>query len=127
MGTRTGVLLFAVVMALSACVAMAASIDPIERGRELAEGSCARCHAIANSGSSPNPWAPPFRTLYKRYPVDALEQAFATGLKVGHRDMPGFVFKREQIRDLLAYLRNLDPCARPSSDAAAMAQCFEPL
>jgi cytochrome c len=114
-------------MILSACTTKTTSDDPMKRGRELAERNCARCHSIGLSGSSPNPAAPAFRSLYKKYPVDALGQAFAEGLKVGHRDMPEFVFEQQQIRDLLAYLRDLDPCGKPSSDTVAMAQCFEPL
>lgn len=127
MNMQTGALLLVTAMVLSACATKTTSNDPIERGRELAERSCARCHSIGVSGTSPNPGAPAFRSLYKLYPVDALGPAFASGLKVGHRDMPEFVFEQQRIRDILAYLRSLNPCGKPSSDAVAMAQCFEPL
>jgi len=96
-------------------------------GHRLAEQKCASCHAIGEAGSSPNPIAPPFRAIHRRYPVDALRRSFLRGLEVGHRDMPRFVLSPQEITDIIAYLRDLDPCGKPSSDKVAMAKCFEPM
>lgn len=80
--------------------------DVIE-GRRLAEINCARCHAIGRDGSSTHPLAPPFRELSRAYPVNALEEAFAEGVLVGHPVMPEFRLEPEQIDDLLAYIESV--------------------
>ena len=91
--------------------ALAQSRREIERGRALAERNCATCHAVGRTGSSPYEPAPPFRTLHERYDVEALAEALAEGIVVGHggaRQMPRFVLTPPQIDDLLAYLKSLE-------------------
>lgn len=122
-GVRIAVIMLAGLAGFSA----AGHAGEIDRGRALAERQCARCHAIDDTGASPVALAPPFRTLYRRYPVDALRPAFLRGLEVGHRDMPRFVLSSEEVADIIAFLDDLDPCSKPSSDAAAMARCFAPV
>lgn len=85
---------------------LSAAARPAE-GRRLAEIHCARCHAIGTEGESRHPMAPPFRTLSRNYPVNALEEAFAEGILVGHRDMPEFQLEPSQIDDLVAYLNSI--------------------
>jgi mono/diheme cytochrome c family protein len=83
----------------------------VERGRAYAERHCSTCHAIGRTGSSPYPPAPPFRTLHERYDVEALAEALAEGIVVGHagaRPMPQFVLSPAEIDDLLAYLKSLE-------------------
>jgi cytochrome c len=83
----------------------------IERGRAYAQRHCATCHAIGPTGSSPYDPAPPFRTLHERYDVEALAEALAEGMIVGHggaRQMPQFVLSPPEIDDLLAYLKSLE-------------------
>jgi cytochrome c len=82
--------------------------DP-QMGRLLAETDCARCHAIGPSGTSPLPPAPPFRTLHRRYPVEHLAEALAEGIVVGHPAMPEFRLDPDQIENLIAYLKTLEP------------------
>ena len=77
-------------------------------GRRLAEANCARCHAIGRVGQSPLPIAPPFRTLHARYPVENLAEAFAEGIVVGHPTMPEFRLDRDQIENLIAYLKTFE-------------------
>lgn len=96
-------------------------------GRQLAKQKCASCHAIGEDDSSSNPNAPPFRALHRRYPVDAVREAFLKGLEVGHRDMPTFILTPQEITDIISFLRDLDPCGQPSSDSTAMAKCFAPV
>jgi len=97
---------------LGACVqsqppaAAPAAGDPAE-GRRLAEIYCARCHAIGVEGESRHPMAPPFRIIGRNYPVNSLEEAFAEGILVGHRDMPEFQLEPTQIDDLVAYLQSV--------------------
>jgi mono/diheme cytochrome c family protein len=76
----------------------------VEIGRQIAEVNCAECHAVGGEDASRHPDAPPFRDLSMRYPLDALEEAFAEGIYVGHPDMPEFEATPEQIGALLAYL-----------------------
>ncbi|MGE0259828.1 MAG: cytochrome c [Alphaproteobacteria bacterium] len=93
-----------------ATAAHAGDPDPaIERGQAFAEQNCGRCHAIGRSDESPNPKAPPFRTLHRRYPVENLTEALAEGLKTGHPEMPQFdELDTEQIDDLIVYLKSLE-------------------
>lgn len=108
-------------------LACAAAAQPAERGLEVAIDKCSGCHAIREEGLSPNPKAPPLRTLNTRYPFDALRDNFLKGMAVGHQDMPILILAPEEVDDLLVYLRSLDPCGKASSDKAAMAKCFAPM
>ncbi|TDH34503.1 cytochrome c [Pseudohoeflea suaedae] len=80
--------------------------DPlVEEGRELVELNCSNCHAVGVRDASPHDQAPPFRTLSRRYPLDALEEAFAAGhITSGHPDMPDFVARPDQVEAILAYI-----------------------
>ena len=98
-----------------------------DSGRVLAERKCSGCHAVAVTGLSPNAAAPPFRDLYRRYPVESLRAAFVNGVRVAHAPMPKFVMSPAEVDQLLVYLKGLDPCAAASSDEAAMRRCFERL
>lgn len=79
----------------------------IEAGRHMAEIKCAGCHAIGAAGESRHPSAPPFRTLSHNYPVNALEEALAEGILVGHPAMPEFRLTPAEIDDLVAYLQSV--------------------
>lgn len=76
-------------------------------GHRLAELHCARCHAIDAESESPHPMAPAFRRLSRDYPVNALEEAFAEGILVGHPEMPEFRFEPDQVDDLVAYIQSI--------------------
>lgn len=76
-------------------------------GQRLAEIHCARCHAIGPDGESTHPMAPAFRTLSRDYPINALEEAFAEGILVGHPVMPEFSFEPDQVDDLVAYIQSV--------------------
>jgi mono/diheme cytochrome c family protein len=108
------VLAFAVVVGISSPLFAGtppASTHEIERGRAYAERHCATCHAVGRTGTSPYDPAPPFRTLHERYDVEALAEALAEGIIVGHggaRQMPQFVLSPAEIDDLLAYLKWLE-------------------
>lgn len=79
----------------------------VARGRGVAEVFCVSCHAIGTTGESPLDAAPPFRTLAESYPVNALEEAFAEGVLVGHPAMPEFQFQPQDIDALVAYLQSI--------------------
>jgi len=113
---------------LAACQSISPPSPPrIQSPRKLVEQKCSTCHAIDLVDTSPNPHAPPLRDLFRRYPVDSLGAALLNGLKVGHYDMPRFTLDPGEMDAILSYLRSLDPCARPASDAPAMRRCFAPM
>ena len=78
------------------------------QGKAAYEANCASCHAIDRSSESPLKAAPPFRTLHKRYPVEALAEALAEGISTGHPAMPEFSLAPAQIGDLIAFLKTLE-------------------
>ena len=94
---------------LAASHAQAAGSDGerLAHGKALVELNCSQCHGVGESDESAHPEAPEFRTLAERYPVDALEEAFAEGIVTGHPDMPEFEATPEQIEDIIAYLASI--------------------
>ncbi|MDO9486911.1 MAG: cytochrome c [Sphingomonadaceae bacterium] len=84
-----------------------ADVDPAVRGRGIVERNCAACHAIAATDSSPNPKAPPLRTLSKKYPMEGLREAFGRDILLGHEGMPEFDFDPSTSHDIVAYLKTV--------------------
>jgi cytochrome c len=97
-----------VFLALMLTTSALAASPSEQRGRTFALNNCARCHSIDKVTQSPLKIAPPFRTLHKRYPVEALAEAFAEGIQTGHPTMPEFRLEPDQIHDLLSYLKTLE-------------------
>ena len=95
-------------LAAAALATGTAAADPlVDRGKALVEANCAGCHAVAETGESPHPDAPPFRTLWRRYPLETLAEAFAEGIYAGHPDMPEFIASPDQIAAIIAYIGSL--------------------
>lgn len=84
------------------------------RGERIARENCAPCHAVGRSGASPNPKAPRFRELSRRYPLQNLEEALAEGIVVGHEtaQMPVFRLGVTEIDNLIAWLARIQTRAR---------------
>jgi len=103
---RAAVAVFLMAAVVALFSAMALADGSVDRGRQMAERLCTRCHAIAGPGPSPVAQAPAFSTLHRKFRVDDLAEAFAEGIVTGHGPvrMPEFVFSPEEIDDLLAYL-----------------------
>lgn len=76
-------------------------------GQRLVETNCSPCHAVGRTGDSPNAAAPPFRIVVTRYEPEALEEALAEGIMVGHPDMPEFELTPREIDAVVAYLKTL--------------------
>jgi cytochrome c len=81
--------------------------SPIILGHSLLRENCARCHAIDDAGASPEPKAPPFRDVVKKYKPAALEEALAEGIVTGHEAMPDTAFEPDQVVAIIAYLETL--------------------
>ncbi len=106
------------VMFLSACIDDAGTLSgpgveeqnlaQVEDGKALAEANCASCHAVGRSGTSPNPKAPVFRTVLKRYSENMLRTELAEGMRVTHDPMPQFQFRPEAVDSLIAYLKSIE-------------------
>ncbi len=79
----------------------------VAHGRAIAATNCAACHSIERSGASPDPKAPPFRTLGQSYPVEDLDESLAEGIVTGAHEMPQFQFEPADIDDLIAFLKTL--------------------
>jgi cytochrome c len=90
-------------------VGRAENLSPAaQRGRVFVQVNCAKCHAIGRLGDSPLSIAPAFRTLHKRYPVEALQEALAEGIVTGHPSMPEFSLPPDQVDAVIAYLKSLE-------------------
>lgn len=79
----------------------------IQNGRELAELLCARCHALSAQDKSPNPSAPPFRTLLARLTIEGIEDELTEGISLGHQPMPEWQFSGQQIYDLTSFIASI--------------------
>jgi mono/diheme cytochrome c family protein len=87
--------------------AVAGDATAAKRGEALVAKDCSRCHAIAGTGESQHPQAPPFRTLGKRYRIEFLEEALGEGIISGHPDMPEFEFAPADVGAIVAYLKSI--------------------
>jgi cytochrome c len=102
------------VTALGAFLSLASSpvlaqSPPAQRGLTFVRVHCAQCHAIDKVSDSPLTIAPPFRTLHLKYPIESLERPLAEGIMAGHPTMPRFRLESDQVRDVIAYLKMLEP------------------
>ena len=77
--------------------------EEIALGRNIASQQCAGCHGL-DKGDAVRPDAPPLRQLLADYDDEALAEDFRDGIKVGHPDMPQFLFGPKTTDLLLAYL-----------------------
>ncbi len=98
---------------ITALLLMAAAALPAHagghagHGQQLAEANCAQCHAIAATGDSPLPPAPPFRDIAGFYDEMDLIDGFMEGLSTHDPRMPDWQMTMEQAQDLAAYILTL--------------------
>jgi cytochrome c len=78
-----------------------------KRGKVIAQGLCARCHAIEKTGDSPHLAAPRFRTLDSQTDLSKLARRIRGGLLTGHEDMPMFRFGRDDADAMVGYIRSI--------------------
>src|SRR2546422_556935 len=98
--------------AAASCLAQTAlaQLPPAaQRGLTFFRVHCAQCHSIDKASPSPLTIAPPFRTLHLRFPIESLERPLAEGIIANHPTMPQFRLDADQISDVLAYLKTLEP------------------
>ena len=107
MGTGMRLLITGLYLVCAVSAACAQDTASVKRGEALLAKECSRCHATARTDASRHPQAPPFRTLGKRYPIEALEEALAEGIISGHPDMPEFTFESDDVGAIIAYLKSI--------------------
>ncbi len=103
---RAATLAFGIFLALASSAA-AEDAEGEKRGEALVTRYCAGCHAVGRTGESRLPEVPPFRTLGRRYPIEALEEALGEGTMSGHPDMPEFTFSAPDVGAIVAYLKSI--------------------
>jgi cytochrome c len=101
-----------VVGALALCAgqpALAQQSPAEQRGLTFVRTNCARCHSIDKVSESPLAIAPPFRNLHLKYPVEDLRRPLSEGIIANHPTMPQFRLEADQVNDVIAYLKSLQP------------------
>lgn len=112
----TGVLL---VLGVGGCASLRAPQPSTEPGRSFAQRACAGCHAIGSVGESANADAPPFRTLFMRFPDAALDARLSLLARHGHVNMPPIYMTPDERRSVAAYIRSIAPPAGRTAPRAA--------
>ncbi len=99
--------LFAPVLALALAAPFSAAAVPAdpEQGERIAGRWCAPCHLASPHQKQASADVPPFATL-ARSKTDRQLSAFLTD---PHPRMPNLHLTREEIADLVAYIRSLAP------------------
>src|SRR5690242_12620868 len=107
---RRMVILCSMLWMVNAATSASASADAqsIRRGKAFARANCSYCHSIDKVSRSPRREAPPFRTLHRQYPVEALEDALAEGISFGHPRMPEFRLEPGEVGDFISFLKSLE-------------------
>ena len=75
------------------------------KGKALAGQWCSSCHLVTPDQTSASADAPPFMTIAKR--SDEEFERLSVFLLDPHPKMPNFNLSRQEITDLLAYIRSL--------------------
>lgn len=78
----------------------------IAEGRGIASSLCANCHGLDQEDAL-RANTRPLRQILSNYDPDLLHDDFESGLKVGHPDMPEFVFGPLGADVLLTYLKSI--------------------
>jgi mono/diheme cytochrome c family protein len=98
------------IMGLSASAPVLAQLPPAaQRGLTFVRVHCAQCHSVDAVSPSPLAIAPPFRDLHLRYPIDELRRPLSEGIVANHPTMPQFRLEPDQLNDVIAFLKSLQP------------------
>lgn len=77
------------------------------RAKAMLEDLCGRCHAVGQTGKSPNPLAPPFRNFGEKLYDTDMVQRLQEGLTTVHKEMPTFRFSHDDAAAAVNYLRSI--------------------
>ena len=87
------------------------------RGHQLAEMTCAQCHAVEKGRMrSRNGQAPTFETIATTRGINPM--AIRVALRTSHREMPNLMLSNEEVDDVIAYIGTLKSAgsARPKGE-----------
>lgn len=73
-------------------------------GRSVAREKCAGCHTVSGARPSPNPRAPSFADISRRYSRSGLDREFEAISEVGHYAMPTTPLTPAERESLAAYI-----------------------
>lgn len=79
----------------------------VKAGRQIAVRDCSGCHALDSGSTSPNPEAPPLKTVLSFYDESALTSHLIEAIRIGHGEMPLFDLSVVGADTLIAYLRSI--------------------
>ncbi|NBS35202.1 MAG: cytochrome c [Methylocystaceae bacterium] len=85
----------------------------LRHGKTIAQRWCAACHVVVPEQSAAWADAPSFSDIARRR---ADKEALARFLIDPHPPMPDMHLSRQEIDDIVSYIRSLDPRPAPSSD-----------
>lgn len=106
--TRRALIVGAMMTALLAHSLPAAAADA-ERGHQIAKSWCISCHVIDKAGTGTRiDTAPSFPTIAADAPRSD-ERRLTVWLSTSHPTMPDFGMARDEIADLVTYIRTLGP------------------
>ena len=86
----------------------------VARGASIAKRWCVNCHVVSADQKSAKVDVPTFADIARRRPDD---RALSSFLVDPHPPMPNLSLTRQEIDDVVAYIRSLDPNA-PSAPPA---------
>ena len=112
--------IFRAMIAIVATGAFPAFANDATNGQRIAERWCASCHVVKSGQAMASADVPPFTAVAAKYSDVATLTAF---LSAPYPRMPAMALSREEISDLVAYIRTLgpprvDPPAPPEKDRA---------
>ena len=76
----------------------------VRQGKQVAEKSCGRCHAVGAKDVSRDKNATEFRNLSRRHPNLTLRAPIERAIAVTHDAMPSFNLSSAEIEAIIAYI-----------------------
>lgn len=107
MTRRLVLVVFCWLLAVVTVSADAFAIEVPSKGKRLAMQWCASCHIVTPEQETGSADAPPFKTI-AALPEEELARLPAF-LADPHPKMPNYALSRQEIADLVAYIRSLKP------------------
>jgi mono/diheme cytochrome c family protein len=104
-GGAAAVLVAALIGAAAQPASAVEDVAQAEAGSKIANGLCAKCHAVGRSMVSPVDAAPPFRAMAEDPALT--EQAIRQLLRTSHQTMPDYIFSLDEQEAIAAYIRSL--------------------
>ena len=105
---------FVAALASLGCAMPAHAAGDVARGATIAKRWCVNCHVVSADQKSAKVDVPTFSDIAKRRPDD---RAISRFLVDPHPPMPNLNLTRQEIDDVVSYIRSLDPSA-PSAPPA---------